>query len=289
MKKDTFIDAFSAVYDSYLEDLSEVRNRRHFKPGTIRWIAVVAAACVVAGVGLLLINNNYNSVFSITVYAMGPANTISVNKLSRSGDSASISRFNAGTGDSVYVFSYDDETNDTPPKVVYFPTASASENIAEHYNEIRQMAAIDYNYGEVYVVYIVGEKDSAPYMLTVSDNGITSPENMETVVHIEISEENGDCFACITGSEVRELSPDHVLIEAEQETDNPADVPENIDDLLRPYQDVIDRLNSDHKLQLFIPENRKLYVYNNIKNLTVEEFEAQMLENYKEITGEDGE
>ncbi|HAZ36990.1 MAG TPA: hypothetical protein DEF85_05070 [Clostridiaceae bacterium] len=55
----------------------------------------------------------------------------------------------------------------------------------------------------------------------------------------------------------------------------------NIDDLLAPYQAVIDKINSDLGSSIYIPDKNKGMVYNNIKNKTLAEFEATLRDEYE--------
>lgn len=69
---------------------------------------------------------------------------------------------------------------------------------------------------------------------------------------------------------------------------NPADPPvtfsNDIDALLRPYQEVLDRLNEEHGYGLYIPEDKKESVYEAYKNMTPEEFETEMIKELEEET-----
>jgi cell shape-determining protein MreC len=55
----------------------------------------------------------------------------------------------------------------------------------------------------------------------------------------------------------------------------------SIDDLLAPYQSVINKVNADLGSSYFILDKSKEQVYNNIKNKTPEEFEAMLRQEYK--------
>jgi len=58
----------------------------------------------------------------------------------------------------------------------------------------------------------------------------------------------------------------------------------NIDELLGPYQAVIDKVNSDLGSSIYIPDKNKEMVYNNIKSKTTAEFEAMLRNEYKALT-----
>ena len=50
----------------------------------------------------------------------------------------------------------------------------------------------------------------------------------------------------------------------------------SIDSLLQPYQDVIDRLNAEFGVDVYIPDDNKEEVYNNLKGQTLVEFEEKL-------------
>ena len=60
------------------------------------------------------------------------------------------------------------------------------------------------------------------------------------------------------------------------------DISESIDELLTPYQDVLDRLNRENGYKVYIPEDKKVSVYEAYKDMTPEEFEAEILRELEE-------
>lgn len=61
---------------------------------------------------------------------------------------------------------------------------------------------------------------------------------------------------------------------------------ETIDELLAPYQAVIDKVNADLGTTIYIPEENKEKVYNSIKGMSLNEVEALLKSHYKNtITG----
>lgn len=58
---------------------------------------------------------------------------------------------------------------------------------------------------------------------------------------------------------------------------------ENIDELLAPYKVVIDKVNTELGSAFYIPDKNKEKVYNNIKNMTPDEVEAMLREDYKTL------
>ena len=55
---------------------------------------------------------------------------------------------------------------------------------------------------------------------------------------------------------------------------------------MKPYLEVLDRLDEEYGYELYIPEDRKYSVYEAYKDLTPEEFEKQILEELKSTTEE---
>lgn len=56
-----------------------------------------------------------------------------------------------------------------------------------------------------------------------------------------------------------------------------------IDELLAPYQEVIDRVNEDFDYTFFIKEDKKQSFYDAYKDMPLDEFEAKLREDYEEI------
>lgn len=54
----------------------------------------------------------------------------------------------------------------------------------------------------------------------------------------------------------------------------------NIKDLLAPYQQVIDKVNNELGSTTFIPSGDEKKVYNNIKNMTLSDFEIMLRKEY---------
>jgi len=65
-----------------------------------------------------------------------------------------------------------------------------------------------------------------------------------------------------------------------------AQTEKTIDELLAPYQTVIDKLNTELGTTFYIPYENREKVYNNIKNKTPDEFEALLREEYKDLNSD---
>ncbi len=57
---------------------------------------------------------------------------------------------------------------------------------------------------------------------------------------------------------------------------------DNIDKLLQPYQEVLDRLNKEYGVSLYIPEDEKENIYKAYSKMAPEEFEAKILRELEE-------
>lgn len=55
----------------------------------------------------------------------------------------------------------------------------------------------------------------------------------------------------------------------------------DLDQLLSPYQEVIDKLNFEYNADMILPSDGKEEVYNKVKNKTVEEFEKDLRKSYE--------
>ncbi len=85
--------------------------------------------------------------------------------------------------------------------------------------------------------------------------------------------------ACGHGS-WRQLTSSATARDASDETESSVlDISESINELLTPYQD---RLNRENGYKVYIPEDKKVSVYEAYKDMTPEEFEAEMLRELEE-------
>lgn len=62
----------------------------------------------------------------------------------------------------------------------------------------------------------------------------------------------------------------------------------DLDQLISPYQEVIDKLNLEYNTNILIPPDGKEEVYGNVKDKTVEEFEKSLRKSYEEIRPYEG-
>ena len=108
-----------------------------------------------------------------------------------------------------------------------------------------------------YIFVVPSAGESAPYSLTVSiyDEETSTAANVTIVIE---HDENG--------------------YSAKIEKINSYEIIGDIDELLKPYQEVLDRLNAEYDYKLYIPKDRKYSVYDAYKDLSPEEFEKQILE-----------
>lgn len=60
-----------------------------------------------------------------------------------------------------------------------------------------------------------------------------------------------------------------------------AEKAKTIDELLAPYRAVIDKLNAELGSTMYIPDKNKERVYNNIKDMSLDEFETMLRNDYK--------
>ncbi|MCI1982180.1 MAG: hypothetical protein LKJ45_03335 [Oscillospiraceae bacterium] len=70
---------------------------------------------------------------------------------------------------------------------------------------------------------------------------------------------------------------------------NAATVPKTLTDKLAPYQEAIDRVNQELGTTSFIPKGSEQKVYDNIKNMSPEEFEQELKEDNERYLAESAE
>ncbi len=143
-------------------------------------------------------------------------------------------------------------------------TAALQSNLLNKNGDMTQSIKTD-DSKEVIVIIDVGN-------ISIKDE-VTGKSSEEVIRVIKEDIKNAD----IQSKEIDNNSPEDIAQESTM-----SNGPENIDELLRPYQDVLDRLNSENGYKLYIPEDTKVSVYEAYKDMTPEEFEAEILKQLEE-------
>ena len=129
--------------------------------------------------------------------------------------------------------------------------------------EIEEIDHIDMKKTQQYIFFVPSKGEPAPYNLTISVYDEETSTAADLTIVIE-HDENG--------------------YSAKIDKINSYEILGDIDELLKPYQDVLDRLNAEYDYKLYIPEDRKYSVYEAYKDLSPEEFEKQILAELNEST-----
>ena len=264
MRGKEFLDKMDLIDPAYVEaaDTTPVNRKNTW----IKWCAVAACFCFVM-VGLFPLFGNHDdpqSPFVLTAYALGEDNSLQSLEMEE-GQAVPISTFVAGNGMEGFVFSQKNrESEQALLGSIIITDADFSPYImSDSYTStttVEKIERIDLEKTLQYIFVVPAQGEVAPYSLTISMYDEETSEAAELTIVIE-QNENG--------------------YTAKIDKINRYEVIGDIDELLKPYQEVLDRLNAEYDYKLCIPENRKYSVYDAYKDLTPEEFEKQILEELK--------
>lgn len=259
MNTKKFSSALGNISESYVDEAVTYTAKKKATPW-VKWVTVAACFCI-AVMGLFPLFGNHESPFVLTAYAIGKDNSLLSLEMEE-GRTVPISTFVAGNGMEGFVFSHKNRESEKAPLVSiistdfspYIMTDSYTSTTAE---KIENIEHIDMEKTQQYIFFVPSKGESAPYSLTISiyDEETSTAANLTIVIE---HDENG--------------------YSAKIDKINSYEIIGDIDELLKPYQEVLDRLNAEYDYKLYIPEERKYTVYEAYKDLSPEEFEKQILE-----------
>lgn len=265
MKSEELLNLIGEAQDKYILDAkAQVKRGR---TSWVKWVAVAACLCI-AVMGLFPLfgnHNDYQSPFVLTAYALGEDNSLQFLEMEQ-GRAVPISTFVAGNGMEGFVFSHKNRDSENTPLVSIKSTNFSPYIMSDSYTStttVEKIERIDLEKTQQYIFFVPSEGESAPYSLTISMYNEETSEATELTIVIE-QNENG--------------------YSAKIEKINSYEVIGDIDELLKPYQEVLDRLNAEYDYKLYIPDDRKYSVYEAYRDLSPEEFEKQILEELNEST-----
>lgn len=265
MKSNELLDLIGEAQDEYILDAkAPVRRGR---ASWVKWVAVAACLCI-AVMGLFPFLGNHESPFVLTAYALGGDNSLLSLKMEE-GRSVPISTFTAGNGMEGFVFSHKNQESKQAllGSIIIthtdFSPYIMADSIKGTSAEIEEIDHIDMKKTQQYIFFVPSKGEPAPYNLTISVYDEKTSTAADLTIVIE-HDENG--------------------YSAKIDKINSYEILGDIDELLKPYQDVLDRLNAEYDYKLYIPEDRKYSVYEAYKDLSPEEFEKQILAELNEST-----
>lgn len=262
MKSNELLNLIGEAQDEYILDAKA--SVRRGRPSWVKWVAVAACLCV-AVIGLFPLFGNHESPFVLTAYALGEDNSLKSLEMEE-GRAVPISTFVAGNGMEGFVFSHKNRDSENTPLVSIKSTNFSPYIMSDSYTStttVEKIERIDLEKTQQYIFFVPSEGELAPYSLTISMYNEETSEAAELTIVIE-QNENG--------------------YSAKIEKINSYEVIGDIDELLKPYQEVLDRLNAEYDYKLYIPEDRKYSVYDAYKALSPEEFEKQILDELNSST-----
>lgn len=264
MKNEDIYNAITEIQQKYLEEAESYKATKIFHPK--RWVAIAACLCLIAigSIGLLHKPKKL-SPFVITAYAKENNGNLIANKLT-SDDDIPVSVFTLNDHSYAFAFSYPNTNMNEKPHIttIYSPDYDLDENlknitIAYSGNFISEKA------GNVYIYYIFQEKTKS-YELNYQT--VPDKDNKKYDVSVSIYQNNGNYFAHLNS------------IKQSKSVNNK----EDLDELLLPYQTVLDKLNAENGWNLAISENEKKSFYETYKQYSPNEFEKKIKEEFKKKT-----
>ena len=262
MKSHELLDAIGEAQDMYVLD-AKASKKKHTSVWA-KWVAVAACFCLILTGVLALLNPANTSQpdtapFVLSAYAMGTDNNLYDVPMTV-GESVPISIFEAGNGMTGFVFSSktDDQKQTVSISIVsadfssYIMSDSWKSTTSESVETIK---GIDVEKTLSYIFVVPSKGEEPPYSLEMNIHDEAS--NTLVLLTLVIEQKNGNYTA-------------------EIEAIHDCEAVNDIDELLKPYQEVIDRLNEEYGYGLHIPEDRKISVYMAYKDMTPAEFEVQI-------------
>ncbi len=260
MNTKKFSSALGNISADYVNEAVTYTAKKKSTPW-VKWVAVVACFCLVV-MGLFPLFGNHESPFVLTAYALGEDNSLLSLKMEE-GQSVPITTFTAGNGMEGFVFSH--KNQESAPtllgSIIIIDTDFSPYIMADSLKgtsaEVGEIDHIDMEKTQQYIFFVPSKGEPTPYSLTISiyDEETSTAANLTIVIE---HDENG--------------------YSAKIDKVNSFEIIGDIDELLKPYQEVLDHLNAEYDYKLYIPEDRKYSVYEAYKDLTPEEFEKQILE-----------
>ena len=257
MKKEKLYEAIGEIDDNYIREARQTAKASS-RPAWIKWVAAAACLCIVV-MGLFPLFSNTESPFVLTAYALGEDNSLRFLEMEE-GRAVPISTFVAGNGMEGFVFSHKNQGSKKAPLVSIISTDFSPYVMSDSYistTTVEKIERIDLEKTQQYIFFVPSKGESAPYSLTIS---IYDEETNEAANLTIVIEQNENGYS------------------AKIDKVNSFETIGDIDELLKPYQEVLDRLNAEYDYKLYIPEDRKYSVYDAYKDLSPEEFEKQILE-----------
>ena len=261
--------------DLIFDAISYRPEKKASKP--VRRIAALAACLVLAAAIFGAVQHFAGQPtpgFVLTVYALENGDDAVQQTLNET-DAIPVDLFYTDNGAPVFAFSYEALNPDAPVR------SSCVYGRTDFTGSVRTVTGIREQRGHVYVYFLPDMQTEPPYDFTFQ----TASGALETnyAVSVSITEENGAYYArLLSVEEVENVSYEETVT---QETD--AAATEKLDELLKPYLDVIDKLNAAGDYGLYIPDDQKETFYNTYKDLTPEAFEAEIRRQLEEAESGD--
>ena len=212
--------------------------------------------------------------FVLTVYALENGDDAVQQTLNET-DAIPVDLFYTDNGAPVFAFSYEALDPDAPVR------SSCVYGRTDFTGSVRNVTGIQEQRGHVYVYFLPDMQAQPPYDFTFQTASGARETNY--AVSVSITEENGAYRARLLSVEKVENVPSGETVT--QETNAAAS--EQLDALLKPYLDVIDKLNAAGDYGLSIPDDQKETFYNTYKDLTPEAFEAEIRRQLEEAESGD--
>ncbi len=270
MKMPRILNSMEYIDDDLLLK-TETYKRQSFN---FSWKKSAAVACIgiliIFGIHLLMSSTN-NSPFVLTAYAMEKDGSIHVSTLKK-GDPVRISMIETKKNTSGFLFSYEAYDEKESAEVIHL--ALINDEYFDHSGEVgsnlsnQLVSSIDFLKPESnnqYILYVPKQNESAPYSfsLTMKDRKTSAIAE----VKIAVIKRGNDYYAFIDEVKIFEK-------------------PDNIDELLLPYIEILNKLNDRYGYSLSVPESDIFNFYYTYKDMSPDEFEKEILRIIEEPAAE---
>ncbi len=265
MTGESLFYSFALIDETYIKEAEKPSVSAH-KSGTKVLAACLLLVLLLGSVYAVLFNSNKIPV-AVTAYSLSEKGTVVENTMFLE-KTYPVSRFTTEDGVSVFAFSYKNPDKDAEPQIITIHGTSLKSNG-------KRIANIKEKDGMVYVYYLF--QGNGPYEFTYTT--VPDKNGHSYDITVSIREKGSSAVA-----QIMSVSESKQILSTVKEEENQSTEPlPNLEQLLAPYQEVIDRLNKENGWRISIPEDSKQQVYDYYKDYSMEEFEQEMRREMAEI------
>lgn len=238
-------------------------------PKQVHLITGLICAFIAVIIVCALFSNRGTLPLTVTGYSISPDGCPIASEMTLKHDvPVSVFESNTEPEEYAFAFSYPNITDDTECQDIFVYSSSYIPN--------SNLESVDYDYlknfslpkdENIYVYYIVqSENDEYEFTYYV----FNTDKNEAYDINISIYKKDDSYFAHLNSIELSEYEFKSVSVDQKTEIITI----DGLDELLIPYQEIIDKLNEENNWSLAIDENSRQKFYESYKDYSLEEFEA---------------